>query len=141
MLQKLLKDLNELNLPLGEFVIFGSAPLAIRNLRPCRDLDILVSPVGWQQLIRLYPQYLRQNLVCLKKGKIEIFYNWPGFSHKEVSAIIKEAEMFMGFPFARLYYVWQWKKRSNRLKDKKDVELIEKFFGNKNNRPPISQLG
>ena len=40
---RLLKELEKLNLPKDKFAIFGSGPLAVRNLRTANDLDLIVN--------------------------------------------------------------------------------------------------
>jgi hypothetical protein len=45
------KKLQELNFPIGEYVLVGSGPLAARELREASDLDIAVTDKLWQQLL------------------------------------------------------------------------------------------
>ena len=40
---KFLDELKQLNLPQGKFAIFGSGPLGARNLKECRDLDVIAT--------------------------------------------------------------------------------------------------
>ncbi len=54
-LDRLLTELKTLNLPLGHFAIFGSAPLAIRGLRDSHDLDIIVSDELYEDLMTSSP--------------------------------------------------------------------------------------
>lgn len=37
-----LDELKALNLPAGQYAIFGSRPLAVRNLRDANDIDLIV---------------------------------------------------------------------------------------------------
>ncbi|MEK7465319.1 MAG: hypothetical protein AAB631_00920 [Patescibacteria group bacterium] len=37
----------ELKLPLGKYALFGSAPLGIRGLKDCHDIDIIVTEDLW----------------------------------------------------------------------------------------------
>ncbi|MDD2548448.1 MAG: hypothetical protein PHO04_03170, partial [Candidatus Pacebacteria bacterium] len=41
--KQLFRNLRELNLPLGEYVVFGSGPMGIRNLRDMHDIDLIVT--------------------------------------------------------------------------------------------------
>lgn len=41
--QKLFQRVKELNLPIGEYAIFGSGPMGIRDLREMHDMDLIVS--------------------------------------------------------------------------------------------------
>jgi len=42
-MMKYLDELKSLNLPKDKFAIFGSGPLAIRNMRENKDIDIIVN--------------------------------------------------------------------------------------------------
>ena len=52
---KYLDELLELELPSAEYAIFGSGPMAIRNLRENNDLDILVKEELWLKLCQKPP--------------------------------------------------------------------------------------
>ena len=39
----LFQKVRELHLPFGEYALFGSCPLGIRDLKDCNDADIIVS--------------------------------------------------------------------------------------------------
>lgn len=124
-----LKDLKKLNLTKGKFAIFGSGPLAIRGIKESGDLDIIVKPELWNNLAKKYKiekfkdDPKRQ---FIKIGKIEIFPSWlPWF--KNINELIDSAEFIGGLPYVKLEYVIEWKKGFNREKDKKDIELIEKW--------------
>jgi len=51
-MKSLLKELRKLNLPEGEFAVFGSGPMAIRGIRPAGDLDLIVTPAVWDFLLK-----------------------------------------------------------------------------------------
>lgn len=51
---KYLHQLKNLGLPKGEFVIFGSGPLAIRGIRENHDIDILVTESLWKKFAKHY---------------------------------------------------------------------------------------
>lgn len=38
----LFQNLRNLNLPLGEYAIFGSGPMGVRNLREMHDIELLL---------------------------------------------------------------------------------------------------
>ncbi len=41
--KELFKKVKNLNLPIGDYALFGSAPMGIRGLRECHDIDIIVT--------------------------------------------------------------------------------------------------
>ncbi|MBI1968375.1 hypothetical protein HYS49_00530 [Candidatus Woesearchaeota archaeon] len=120
-----LQELKALHLPIDEYAIFGSGPLAIRGIRDCNDLDIMVSARLWEEL---YIQYAPAGKK-IEVGRIELWRDWmPWFSSAEVDEIIASAERIDNLPFAPLPYVIELKKRMGREKDQQDLALIDKYL-------------
>ena len=119
-------ELKTLDLPKDKFAIFGSGPMAIREIRESHDIDIIVKYDLWEKLRHKYSTALHQNPTCLKIGNIEIFKDWPPLSGR-IDEIIDSAETISGFPFVKLKYVVEWKTHFGREKDLKDIELINKY--------------
>src|SRR3989344_6235338 len=105
---KYLDELKSLNLPAGKFAIFGSGPMAVREIRQSNDLDIIVKQDLWNALLSQYPDSLHQNPICLKIGNIEVYKDWLELSDK-VDEMIDTAETIANFAFVRLKYVVKWK--------------------------------
>ncbi len=126
---ELFQKVKELHLPVGKYALFGSAPLAIRGIRECRDIDMIVSEDVWEE-------YKRKGWECavaahgseyLSHDDIELWKDWyPG--EWDVSDIIAKAEIIDGLPFVTLDTVVKWKKLKGREKDIRDIELIEEFL-------------
>lgn len=123
---KYLEELKSLNLPTGKFAIFGSGPMAIRNIRDCVDLDIIVKQDLWDTLLKKYPTSLHNDPAHLKIGNIEFYNTWLQLTNK-IDEIIDNADMFDNPPFVQLEYVIEWKKEFSREKDVRDLELIQKY--------------
>ena len=126
---KYLDELKNLNLPVGKFAIFGSGPMAVRGMRESHDLDVIVKKDVWEDLLEKYPECLQKNPVCLKIGNAEVYNSWINLS-VDIDELIDTAETIENFPFVKLEYVIEWKKKFGREKDIKDLELIEKYFKN-----------
>jgi len=122
----LLKELEELRLPKDKFVIFGSGPLAVRNLRDIEDLNILVKEELWKELKKLYPSNEKG---YIKIGNIEIFKDWKPWI-QDTKKLLEDSEAIEGLNYVKLKYVLEWKKVIGRDKDKKDIEIINKFLKN-----------
>ena len=125
----LLKELKELNLPVEDFAIFGSGPMAIRGLRENDDLDIIVKKELWEKLSKKYPVRTKNEgrTSYIQIGGIEIFKNWkPWFESTE--ELIDEADIIQGIRFVRLERVIKWKKAMGRDKDFVDIEKIEEYM-------------
>ena len=122
----LLKELDKLNLPKDEYIIFGSGPIAIRKIREADDIDIVVTPALWKKLVKIYEPNA-QNGRIIKLGRIEIGKDYkPWFDN--TSELFKKSDLIKGHRFVNLKLVIIWKEKFGREKDKKDIELIKKYM-------------
>jgi hypothetical protein len=127
--KELFKKAKDLQLPIGQYALFGSAPLGIRNLRDCHDIDIIVTEDLWDKFKNENWEIITVNddVQKLSKDDIEILKNWyPG--EWNIKKLIEEAEIIDGLPFVKLEEVLKWKKLFNREKDQKDIKIIEEFL-------------
>jgi hypothetical protein len=118
-----LEELKALNLQPGDYAIFGSGPLAVRNLREAKDIDFIVSDKIWPDLKNKYLQYYNPEKNFVSVGNLEFSNTWTDFAG-DPQALIKNAEFIEGLPFVRLEYVLEWKKNRGSEKDLRDIELI-----------------
>ena len=87
-------------------------------------MDILVKEEFWNGLKRIYPPNKKG---YIEIGRIEIFKEWkPWFN--DPNKLIDDSDIIEGFRYVKLKYVLEWKKAMGRDKDKKDIELINKFL-------------
>jgi hypothetical protein len=128
-----LKNLKELQFPIGKYAIFGSGPMSVRGLRDSRDLDLIVSGDIFSRLkgsgewkYKTFDREVR-NIEMLEKDEIELYKSW-GPGEWDVDKLIKESEIIDGIPFVRLKEVLKWKKISDRNKDRKDIKIIEGYL-------------
>lgn len=118
--------LKSYNLPFGHYVIVGSGPLGIRNLREINDIDLCVSQELWQTLASQYgvTDEDDKKKILLANGLISVF---PGESDPEAPSTadrIAKAEIIEGLPFESLEHLIYFKTMWGREKDKKDIQLI-----------------
>lgn len=125
------KEVKNLNLPLGEYVIVGSGPMAARGIRECKDIDILVSEKlfdslknkGWNA-VNL--EWEGRKFTTLKKGIFEVDKNFcTGKFNPDTNEVIKSADLINNIPFLPLSELIKFKKALGREKDLKDIELIK----------------
>jgi hypothetical protein len=70
----LLEELKKLNLPLGQYAIFGSGILSALNIREASDLDIVVKSDIFEDLWNKYPECIADKpFRCLSINGIELF--------------------------------------------------------------------
>ena len=116
-----------LELPAGDYVIFGSAPLLARGIiAEVGDIDLLATRSAWQRACLLgTPETARGgDRVIRTDSDIDIFDGWLGL---DVDAIVGRAETIDGLPIARLSDVVAYKRLLDRPKDRTHLELLEAF--------------
>lgn len=129
---KLLQELKALNLPNDQYVIIGSGPLAVRNLREAQDLDILTSDSLWQELSQKYPVILQipPDIEKIQIGNIEFVGKGSSYRDDAVAAIdeiFKTADLINGHFYINLNLLRKIKQKRAKEKDLKDIELIDQY--------------
>ncbi|MEM4240067.1 MAG: hypothetical protein QXM31_01795 [Candidatus Woesearchaeota archaeon] len=122
--RRLLEELKKLNLPSDKFAVFGSAPMAVRNIRDVDDLDVIVKQDLWDELCK---KHKNDGNKVIHIGKIDIFRQWePWFD--DINPLIDTADIIDGIRYVSLDYLVKWKKMMNREKDRKDLLLVNDFL-------------
>jgi hypothetical protein len=118
-----------LRFPLGSYALFGSAPMGIRGLKECHDIDMIVTEDLWNACKnKNWEQRTNQNgITCLWNNEIELWKEW-GPGTWDIKKLIEEAELIDDLPFVRLETVLDWKKKNGRPKDLNDIKTIEAFL-------------
>ncbi|MFP4539720.1 MAG: hypothetical protein ACLFNN_02170 [Candidatus Paceibacterota bacterium] len=124
-MKELLAEFAKLNIPDGQYAIYGSGPLAIRGIREARDLDVVVRDGFYQELIKEYPEK-EKGKIEINAGDIEIFPAWNSLIN-EPEEVIGRAELIEGFRFITIEDLVIWKKELDREKDHKDLKLIKRY--------------
>ena len=126
---RLLGKLRALDLPEGDYAVFGSGPLAAHGLvEEVRDLDVVARGPAWARAKELGPVRTAPKgdpVVWLEGGAIEVFGGWLGW---DIDALIDNAEIIDGLPFARLEDVLAFKLSHGRPKDVAHARLIEEHL-------------
>lgn len=128
------KKLNELNFPLGKYVLVGSGPLAARSLREASDLDIAVTPDFWQELLssgryEIEERYGRQFLAEKGSSDVDIIGQLDREAYPTtVQEAIAGADIINGFPFLSIPETIKFKKALGREKDFRDIKLLEEYL-------------
>jgi hypothetical protein len=116
-----------LELPLHDYVLFGSLPLLAHGLvESVNDIDILAKGLAWnhaQTLAKAEVAPMGEWRVNL--GDVEIYNAWLGM---DVDAIINRAVFVNSLPYADLQDVLEFKQKLNRPKDAEHIRRIEIFL-------------
>ncbi|MFG3442852.1 hypothetical protein ACGF0J_36895 [Nonomuraea sp. NPDC047897] len=127
----LFAELARLALPLGEYVVCGSAALYVRGLRTrMGDLDVLARGPAWAKVLSLGmpPRTALSGyglVVNHPRAAIEfVDRGTPGWP---TDYLIDSADLIDGIPFMRLGDVLAWKQRARRPKDLPDIAAVHRL--------------
>jgi sulfate permease, SulP family len=130
------EEVNNLNFPIGEYIILGSGILEVLGIREVADIDILVSDKlfnelrgkGWPYGQVEIEGRMREKL---SKGIIEIFKDfWYGGQTQDAEKMMQEAQIINSIPFLSLQELMKIKRVLARPKDMADIALIEDYLKN-----------
>lgn len=125
----LLKRVARLELPLGDFAIFGSGPLLVRGIiEATNDIDIICRGPAWEKAVSIgekvfLPDY-DVEIVSIDEGAITLGRSW-GIGEFDTNELIDSAEVIDGLPFVKIKYVVDYKRIAGRTKDLQHLELIK----------------
>ena len=132
--QEIIDKVKTLDLPDGQYIVFGSCPLAAAGLRESGDVDMLVTPAlkaklkqsGWPEIDK------GGGDTPLVHDVFDVHDQWNFSSYSPtLEHLLQTAEYYDGVPFASLTEVRKWKAASGRPKDLKDIELIDNYLSDK----------
>ena len=132
------KEIDQLDLPTGEYVVLGSGILGALGIRAIADVDLLVTPRlfgqlrdrGWVYSTLDYGGQLREKLTF---GEAEAFQDfWYGDQNPDPAQLIANAELIKGVPFLPLAALLKIKHVLGRPKDQSDITLIEDYLARQN---------
>jgi len=120
--------LRSLDLPIGDYAVFGSGPLIIRGIiEATNDLDVVSRGDAWEQarasgdLVTL-PLDGAVIVSCFD-GAITIGRSWA-YGDVDIDNLIDTAEVIDGTPFVGLEHVVAYKKIADRPKDRQHLRLL-----------------
>ena len=122
-----IQRLAELDLPLGDWALFGSGPLLLRGwIDEVGDLDVVSRGPAWEKA------KAHGNLAALPDGNqiveagagVTVGRTWL-YGDFAIDDLIDTAEMIDGVPCVRLEHVISYKRLADRPKDRVHLEIIE----------------
>ena len=131
---ELFKEVRSLGIPADSYMIFGSGILTALNIRPSKDIDLLVThevfdllrKQGWQYGIVEIEGRPRQKV---ERGIVEAFgaYWCDGIDYN-IEQMIEGATIIDGIRFMSLEDLLVLKRSMGREKDLEDIGRIEKYL-------------
>jgi hypothetical protein len=129
---ELFDRLKDLDLPAGEYAVFGSGPLLARGIiEDAGDLDVLVKRRAWEQVGRVGTLVEIEEGVVIASvddGALTFGRSWA-YGDFDIEELIDTAEIIDGLPFVLLEHVIAFKEAANRPKDRDHLALLAKWSG------------
>jgi len=126
------KEIQKLEFPVNEYVIVGGGSMMARGIKETYDIDIVVTENlfnlckdnGWQG----HPK--PNGDPSLRRENVELYLDVNcGDFNPTFEELRNRAEIINNIPFCSLEDVIDFKKRYNRDKDIKDINLIKEYLG------------
>ncbi|QQS69887.1 hypothetical protein IPP75_01990 [Candidatus Saccharibacteria bacterium] len=128
--QAIIERVKELGLPEGQYIVFGSAPMALAGLRETNDIDLLVTVEVREQLANSGWAEVRkgENDHPVTHDVFEAHDAWNFDAYQPtLDELLSRAVVQNGVPFASLEDVRRWKEAADRPKDVADRKLIRDY--------------
>ena len=123
-----------MQLPNGDFAVFGSGPLIVRGIIPARnDLDIVCRGAAWKMVKETGKLQFNDDygveIVTFFDGQVTFGNSW-GIGNFDVNELIDGAEFIDELPFVKLKHVLEYKLERASEKDLRHIELLKdtKYF-------------
>ena len=117
-------ELKALGLPSDQYAVFGSGPMAIRNIRRNNDVDIIVTSKLWDELSKKHGVEDRPSF---RVGNIEIWRDQKPY-FDDIVHLIDDADICDGIRYVRLKYLIEWKSMRNSSKDIEDIDRMKVYL-------------
>ena len=131
-MHELFDRLRALNLRTGDYAIFGSGPLIVRNwIQATNDLDVICRGTAWSTVTELgdvsYNGDYGVELVSMLDGRMTFGRQW-GIGDPDIDELIDTAEILDDLPFVQLEHVVRYKQLRNSDKDRLHLEILKRRY-------------
>ena len=130
--EELIRRVSELDLPIGEYCVVGSGPLAVRSLCDATDIDLLVSGRIYEQLKEKdawVESANEEGVMILSNPPYEVGHEYRcGEYLGEPETLFDEVDVVDGVAFASLEQVMQYKRARGKQKDQQDIALVNEYL-------------
>ena len=124
----LVARLLELDLPAGDWALFGSGPLLMRGwIDEVGDLGVISRRRAWAEAQRLgTPQTLKSDgaIIYELADGITVGASWA-YGDMDIDLLIDTAETIGRVPCVGLEHVVAYKQEANRARDRRHLAIIE----------------
>ena len=126
-MHRFIVDLIDLDLPEGDWALFGSGPLLLRGwIDDVGDLDVISRGPAWEKAkVVGVPETLEDGNTIVRIGEgLTVGHTWP-FGPGTIDKMIETAEIIEGLPCVRLEHIVAYMKMFDRPKDRERLSIIE----------------
>jgi len=123
----LVVELLDLDLPIGDWALFGSGPLLIRGwIDEVGDLDVISRGVAWEKARQMgHLETVAGGIeIAVVGSHITIGSSWA-YGDPDVEHLIDTSEMIDGVPCVTIDHVVAYKRIADRPKDRAHLAVIE----------------
>lgn len=120
-----------LDLPVGDYVVFGSGPLEAFGIRKSGNINLYITTTLYERMKQdgWYEKPWDTGGYYLTRDECKADDSWDyGVYNPSYEEIRQKAVMIDGVPFAPLEEVLKWKRAFGRTKDFADIKLIEQYL-------------
>lgn len=119
-------ELARLKLPQNSFMVVGSSILGTLGVKKSDDIDLIVSPEVFEQLINLgWDQVAEVGGLILKHHPFDVGLYWE---EEPLDYWLPKAVVIDEIPYLSLVDLRRWKVERNRPKDPADIKLIDDYL-------------
>ncbi|MFZ2150863.1 MAG: hypothetical protein WAZ12_03925 [Candidatus Absconditicoccaceae bacterium] len=135
--KRILEEIKKLKFPRGHYIVVGSGPMIVRNLRESNDIDIVVSNKlfnkcinnNWEIVPRTYPEKLGQFYLRYSCVELYLDVNHGNFN-PTLEELLQRADIIDNIPFISLKDLIKLKKAYNKPKHLEDIKNIKLYLKN-----------
>ena len=129
--QAVINEVKKLDLAPEEYLVISSAVLAVREIRPAQDIDIVTSSNVFERFRNQKGWRLKERWGTLFwfKDNFEVIsqLHWEGYP-TTLQEAKQNQDIICGVPFMGLTDVVQFKRALRRGKDEQDITLIKDYL-------------
>lgn len=131
-MSNIIKEVKELQLPLGKYSVVGSGALSVRNIRQHSDIDLIVTEEIYEKLKKggWEEREKKNGFFHIYKDNAEAAKNFLHIEGCDLNTtdVIKNSDIINGVPFMSLAHLIKLKQTMGRDKDLDDINDIKKYL-------------
>ena len=126
----IVQRVQQLGLPLDQFVVIGSGLLDAVGIRAADDIDLVLRADLFARLVK-QPEWevgVKNTELVITKGDVEAFLSWSSDSHPNFSELYEDGVEIDGIRFANPAVITAWKRQHPSEKNTRDIALLEEYL-------------